>query len=140
MTPSDWTITVITKDQEHYDFQLAGALPALKFTTTTLQVIITETIYAEFPLSDIARISYNTQSQTDIDATISPAKISYLKDGLLVISQLREGSSVSVFAVDGKLIRKITAHDSPLCLNLSTLSKGVYLVKADNITYKIMKR
>ena len=60
---------------------------------------------------------------------------------VLVISQLKANSSVGIYALDGKLIRQLTApHAGTYRLNLSELPTGLYLVKADNVTYKILKR
>jgi sugar lactone lactonase YvrE len=65
-----------------------------------------------------------------------------LQEGdVLVISQVKAGATVSVYALDGKLIRQLTApHAGTYRLNLSELPAGLYLVKADNVTYKIVKR
>ena len=58
-----------------------------------------------------------------------------------IISQMKEGAVVNIYGMDGKVITQFTAKHAGSCrLNLSPLPKGVYIVKADNITYKIMKR
>ena len=60
---------------------------------------------------------------------------------VLVISQVKAGATVSVFALDGKLVRQLKPQRSGTYrLNLSELPSGLYIVKADNITYKITKR
>jgi hypothetical protein len=64
-----------------------------------------------------------------------------MEDGMLVISQLKANATVNIYAFDGKLVQQLTArHAGTYRLSLSSLPAGVYLVKADNITYKITKR
>ena len=59
---------------------------------------------------------------------------------VLVVSQLKAGATVSVFALDGKLVRQLKPQRSGTYrLNLSELPSGLYIVKADNTTYKITK-
>ena len=68
-----------------------------------------------------------------------PAGISQEGD-VLVISQVKAGATVSVFALDGKLVRQLKPQRSGTYrLNLSELPSGLYIVKADNTTYKITK-
>ena len=143
-TPSEWSIIIFTKDQKQHEFQLAGNRPEVKFGASTLQVIISSAVQAEFSQDDVVKIAYKNPQQTDIDSPVADrntAEINYQDDGLLVISRLSEGAAVSIYAMDGRQLRRLSASgDGTCCLDLSALPKGVYLVKTDTITYKIMKR
>ena len=143
-TPSEWSIIIFTKDQKQHEFQLAGNRPEVKFGASTLQVIISAAVQAEFSQDDVVKIAYKNQNQTDIDSPVADrntAEINYQDDGMLVISQLSEGAAVSIYAMDGRQLRQLSAIGDGTCrLDLSALPKGVYLVKTDTITYKIMKR
>ena len=138
------TLVVLTKDNKQHEFRLAGNRPQVKFEGTSLRVIISSKSEAEFAISDIIRFSYTNRDPSGIDdLTIdyNPTEIGFQEDGVLVISQLKEGSVVSIYSMDGKTIMKFMAKHTGSCrLNLSPLPKGVYIVKADTITYKIMKR
>ena len=143
-TPSEWSIIIFTKDLQQHEFQLAGNRPEVKFGVSTLQVIISSAVQAEFSQDDVVKIAYKNPQQTDIDSPVADrntAEINYQDDGLLVISRLSEGAAVSIYAMDGRLLRQLCASGDGTCrLDLSALPKGVYLVKTDSITYKIMKR
>ena len=143
-TPSEWSIIIFTKDQKQHEFQLAGNRPEVKFGASTLQVIISSAVQAEFSQDDVVKIAYKNPEQTDIDSPVADrntAEINYQDDGMLVISQLSEGAAVSIYAMDGRQLRQLSASGDGTCrLDLSALPKGVYLVKTDSITYKIMKR
>ena len=143
-TPSEWSIIIFTKDQKQHEFQLAGNRPEVKFGASTLQVIISSAVQAEFSQDDVVKIAYKNPQQTDIDSPVADrntAEINYQDDGKLVISQLSDGAAVSIYAMDGRQLRRLSASGDGTCrLDLSALPKGVYLVKTDTITYKIMKR
>ena len=116
----------------------------MKFGASTLQVIISSAVQAEFSQDDVVKIAYKNPEQTEIDSPIADrntAEINYQDDGQLVISKLSEGAAVSIYAMDGRQLRRLSASGDGTCrLDLSALPKGVYLVKTDSITYKIMKR
>ena len=143
-TPSEWSIIIFTKDQKQHEFQLAGNRPEVKFGASTLQVIISSAVQAEFSQDDVVKIAYKNPQQTDIDSPVADrntAEINYQDDGKLVISQLSDGAAVSIYAMDGRQLRRLSTSGDGTCrLDLSALPKGVYLVKTDTITYKIMKR
>ena len=138
------TLVVLTKDNKQHEFQFAGKKPQVKFEGTSLRVIISSKSEAEFAISDIIRFTYTNRDPSGIDdLTIdyNPTEIGFQKDGVFVISQMKEGAVVNIYGMDGKVITQFTAKHAGSCrLNLSPLPKGVYIVKADNITYKIMKR
>ena len=107
--------------------------PNLKVTSTAGDT--------SFALSDVLRFTYAKKDPTGIDEMVTdPTGVDFQGD-VLVISQLKANSSVGIYALDGKLIRQLTAsHAGTYRLNLSELPTGLYLVKADNVTYKILKR
>lgn len=132
------TLVVKTKNGAETAFILKDK-PNVTFEGTDLKVV-TEKETVTFALSDVLRFTYIKKDPSGIDEkAVDPTEVGY-KDGVLVISQLKQGASVDIYSLDGKLLRQLTAHRSGTYrLNLSELPKGVYLVKADNVTYKIMK-
>ena len=135
------TLVVLTKDNVLHHFVLADK-PTVTFEGTQLKVTCEKaSASASFNLADVIRFTYDGKSATGIDEmTVDPAEIS-MQDGTLVISQMKANSTVNVYSTDGKLVRQLKAQRAGTYrLNLSSLRAGVYLVKADNITYKITKR
>lgn len=143
-TKDECTLVVLTKDNMQHEFQLAGSKPQVKFEGRSLKVIMSSKTEAEIAISDIIRFTYVNRDPSGIDdLTIddNPTEIGFQEDGVLVISQLKENAVVSIYAMDGKIVNQLKAtHAGTYRLNLSSLPKGVYIVKADAITYKIMKR
>ena len=132
------TLIVKTKDGAQTTFVLQDK-PRVTFEGTDLKVVSEKETVA-FALADVLRFEYVKKDALGIDEdVVDPTGVSY-QGGVLVISQLRQGASVAVYTLDGKLLRQLTAsHSGTYRLNLSELPTGLYLVKADNVTYKITK-
>lgn len=113
--------------------------PLVNFEGTDLKVS-SDQGDAYFPLADVLRFTYLQVDPSGIDQQTVPDTGVSFDDGVLVISQLRAGATVSVYSLDGKLVRQIAPQRyGTYRLNLSELSSGLYIVKADNTTYKITK-
>lgn len=113
--------------------------PEVKFAGPELKVV-SETSETSFPLGDVLRFSYSKADWDGIAAAEAKRGVT-MEDGVLVLSQLRKNAKVGVYATDGKLVKDLTApNEGTYRLNLSSLTKGVYLVKVDKVTYKIRKQ
>jgi len=134
---------ILTKDGAHHKFVLEGSRPQVVFEGTSLKVITSSAAETTFALSDIIRFTYDGHEPSGIyDLTVdkNPTEVDY-QDGVLIISQLKEGATVDVYGLDGKQVKQLIAvRAGTYRLSLSALPKGVYIVKADKISYKIMKR
>ena len=136
------TLVVLTKNGAKTQFVLKDK-PKVKIEGKNLRITSTRADVT-FALSDVVNFTYVNTDPTGIDdldkEASNPAEVSY-KDGTLVLSQLKQGASVAVYTADGKIVRELKAqHQGSFRLSLASLPKGVYIVKADTITYKIMKR
>ena len=132
------TLVVLTKDNAQHMFVLADK-PEVTFEGIDL-VVTCENSTTTFALADVIRFTYLNATDAVEELTEDATTIDF-KDGMVVINQLKEGASVAVYSVDGKLVRQLTARDTGnYSLNLSELPIGVYIVKADRVTYKIAKR
>ena len=114
--------------------------PEVRFEGTNLRVVSAKADVT-YQLTDILRFTYEKRSVTGVsELQTTPATVDY-EDGELVISGIKAGAAVGVYSLDGKLVRQLTAqHAGTYRLSLSALPRGVYVVKADNVTYKVMKR
>jgi len=114
--------------------------PQISFAGTNLKVV-SEKSETSFPMADVLRFTYDKEDVNGINEQVEdPAGISF-EDGMLIVSQIKKGADVCIYTTDGKLQKKLTAQRTGTYrLSLSLLSKGVYLIKADNVTYKITKR
>ena len=132
------TLVVLTKDNAQHMFVLADK-PEVTFEGVDLVVTCVNST-TTFALADVIRFTYLNATDAVEELTENATTVDF-KDGMIVINQLKEGSNVAVYSVDGKLIRHLIARETGnYSLNLSELPPGVYIVKADRVTYKIAKR
>jgi len=135
------TLIVLTKDNVLHHFVLVDK-PKVTFEGNLLNVTCEKaSASASFNLSDIIRFTYAGLDASGIDEMSNdPAEIS-MQGGAIVISQMKANSTASVYSTDGRLVRQLTAQRAGTYrLSLSSLPAGVYIVKTDNISYKITKR
>ena len=132
-------LVVETKDHVKTTYMLARK-PEVTFEGNDLRIVSWDADVT-YNLADILRFTYETKSVTGVtELREDPATIGY-EDGQLVISGIKAGAPVGIYSLDGKLVKQLTAERSgSFRISLTSLPQGMYIVKADNITYKIMKR
>ena len=106
-----------------------------------LLVISTKKTTIEYQLGDILRYTYEGAGTSDIDLLATEHSVSISKEGdSVTLRNLREGSTVSLYAANGILVEQFTAHDGqPLTVSLGTRPAGLYILKAGSETIKMMK-
>ena len=113
--------------------------PKTTFTTDEL-VITTTTATISFPLSQIQRYTYDNLKTNVDNVKVKGISISQHGD-IVIVKGLEKGNSVIVCSVDGKqLMAKKSDGSDSLTLSLSKLSAGVFVIKANEVTYKFSKR
>ena len=64
-----------------------------------------------------------------------------LQNNYLYISNLNHGQSVTLHSIDGKRLNTTIANDfGKAIINLNELAGGIYVVKANNVIYKFLKK
>lgn len=103
-------------------------------------VITTSKTTITYPLENVKRYTYAL-----VDAGISSPKamnVVMSEDGeTLTLDRIPSGTAVYLYNVAGQLLKKIdTRQKSKVSVTVSDLPIGVYVVKANDVTYKITKR
>jgi len=93
-----------------------------------------ESIFNSCVKNSVNRIEI-VQQNTDIKIYPNPTT------GQLRITnyELRENTIVEIFDIYGKNVTPLTSHSSPLILDISHLANGMYFLKIDNKTVKVVK-
>ena len=69
---------------------------------------------------------------------VTPDEGFALRDGMVYFSNLKEGSHVNVYTLDGRTLTDITVPDSGRVeLDLRTLERGVIIISTGNSSYKV---
>ena len=132
-------LVVETKDHVQTTYMLSER-PEVTFVGNSLRIT---SAYANvtYNLLDVQRFTFETRSVTGVsELRDEQAAIDY-DDGQLIVSGIKQGASVGIYSMDGKMVKQLQAsHSGTFRISLSSLPQGMYIVKADNVTYKIMKR
>ena len=132
------TLVVLTRDNAQHMFVLADQ-PEVTFEGEDLVVTCLNST-TTFALPDVIRFTYLNATDAVEEITKDETQVNF-RDGLIVINRLKANAMVAVYSVDGRLVRQFKAHeDGNYSLDLNELPTGVYIVKADHVTYKIAKR
>lgn len=112
--------------------------PKTTFTATDL-FISTHMLTINYPLANVLRYTY--ESATGIDDISDNQGLSMSEDGAdLILRNVKKDATVSVYSVGGKLISQQSADGNPLMtISLRRYPSGVYVIKHDDVSYKIVK-
>lgn len=132
-------LTVYLKDGSQHEFKLFDQ-PQITFQGGDL-CIKTKKNEMSFAMSDVSHYNFEKGYFDAIEDAEAATEGLIVKDNEVAISHLPEGTLVSVYALDGKLMCSATVPASGVCsVSLHPFPTGVYVVKANDVTYKIMKR
>ena len=92
------------------------------------------------PLEKVRRYTYESAA-SGIDET-KTVRAAFSKDGeTLTLTGLKPGTAIYLYNVAGQLLRTINSGDQPkVVVSVSHLPAGVYVVKSNDVTYKITTR
>lgn len=132
-------LVVWAKDGTKTFFDLAEN-PKTTFKDNNL-IITCESMAISYPLDQVLRYTYELVS-TSIES-ISTEKTVHISqhDDVLTLENLKTGTIVSLYTAEGKLVSaQTTGSNRSVTISLSDHPAGVYIVKANDVTYKMMKR
>lgn len=116
------------------------AADGLRITFADGQLLATQgTQTATLPLSSLDAMYFTTQATTAI-ASARSASPSVRVSGSSVVVSAREGAEASLHRLDGVRVARLTASGSGAETLGANLQAGVYIVKVDGQTSKIIIR
>ena len=111
--------------------------PVITYAHNTL-LVKTTTREVEIPVASITGYGFTEEPSAVRD--IQRNKPSFA-DGHVVFTQLQPGTTVTVTAADGRqMITATVAADGTAVADLSRLPKAVYVVKAQDTSFKIINK
>lgn len=113
--------------------------PKIMFSGENM-VIATHMMTISYPVSDVLRYTY-LPSSTGIEGIENGYGASISEDGsVLTLNNIKPGMEVCVYSVDGKLIEKqVSKNETIMQISLASHPSGVYVVKHNDVSYKIIK-
>ena len=132
-------LVVWTRDGAKTVFELRQD-PSVTFEEGGL-VVRSNGMEANFSISDLLRWTYQQRTVSGISEVGADRTHPFMDGEQLVISQLKEGATVRVFAADGRQVMEKTMKRDGACrISLTRLQTGVYVVQVNTLTYKILKK
>ena len=139
LAKSEPKMLVITATDGTTTKYLLEGMPQVRIEKPYL-VITTGTTSVSLPLENLQHMHY--EKATDEATAIGEIKLSDEKGGSerIDFSDLPADASVSIYTTDGKLLYNARpSQGRKLSLPLDALQSGIYLVKVNDVTYKIQK-
>ena len=124
---------------ETYRYILLEETPTISFQGDQI-VVEASSGDVSFNMQAVTFFNYETQDATGIEEEISQEGMQMNGDRL-AFNGLPAGCPIYIYGVGGQLYLKMTADaDGSAVVDLTSLNKGVYIVKANEISTKITKK
>ncbi len=133
----DWILQIWQNDGNVMNINLNDE-PVTTYSEGNL-LIRTKNSSITYPLEKVKK--YTFVSSSDIQE-INGMGASFSQDGeTLIFRNLKENTNIEIFTVSGQVVKKINnGKHSKATVSVSNLPIGVYVVKANDLTFKITKR
>lgn len=147
VTVSDVQIYLVvwTRDGDKVLYSL-NEQPSIKYDGEGNFVVRTSRVEVVYPVVDVRMFTLADTDNPRPDEPMSIPDVSSdsgfrFSDEAVNFSSLPQGSLVRIYSTSGVLIGNVKADESgSASINLSDLAQGVYIIKTENITHKIIKK
>lgn len=132
-----WSLQIWQKDGNVQSISFTDE-PVTTFSDGNL-VVTTITTTITMPLEQVSKYTFITD--TDGIADIKTENVTISQDGeSITFDNLKPGTEITIHNASGMLIQQQKVEQGTTTVSVANLPIGVYIVKANGITYKIMKR
>ena len=132
-----WSLQIWLKDGNVQNVSFTDD-PVTTFSDGNL-VVTTLTTTITIPLEQVSKYTFITDTDGIADIKIENVTIS--QDGeSITFDNLKPGTEITTHNASGMLIQQQKVEQGTATVSVAHLQTGVYIVKANGITYKIMKR
>lgn len=120
--------------------------PSIKYDGDGNYIVRTSKVQVEYPVVDVRMFTLADTDNPDPDKPMDIPNVSIangfnFSKGTVSFSSLRPGSLVCIYNTSGLMLASVTADEvGNASISLSDLPQGVYIIKTENITHKIIKK
>ncbi len=107
--------------------------------SSSLLHIQTESVKINFVLNKVSQIFWDNEIPTSIKESVEENVNFRVSDDKLYISGTNS-TEICIYSMKGILCAKVEVTDSEQVVDITELSAGTYLVKADDFTFKFIKQ
>ena len=107
--------------------------------SSSLLHVKSESVKISFVLSKVSQIFWDNEVPTSIKENVEEqVKFRVTSDKLYISGT--GSAEISIYSMRGNLCAKVEVTDSEQVIDITELSAGTYLVKADDFTFKFIKQ
>ena len=137
---ADHHLVIETNNSKKHSYSLEDN-PVISFNNDIL-VIKTDKIELSYPISDIAKY-YFTKEDTGISSVngdVNNIHFNYTNTDFLLIEGIASEDNVNVYEINGRTCHvDIVRNSNSITIELKTLPKGIYFVKVNNHSFKLIR-
>ena len=137
---ADYHLVIEMNDTKKHSYSLEDN-PVISFNNDIL-VIKTDKIELSYQISDIAKY-YFTKEDTGISSVngdVNNIHFNYTNTDFLLIEGIASEDNVNVYEINGRTCHvDIVRNSNCITIELKTLPKGIYLVKVNNHSFKLIR-
>lgn len=111
----------------------------ITFDTANMIITMTNGSTTQLPLASLNKMFFSETGITGIAAQKQGSSQVKLIDGVIHVNA-PAGSVITLFNMGGQAVRTMTSATDDTQINVSSLTKGVYIVKVGNLTKKVMNK
>ena len=134
------TLTICQKDGQQFSFGFEDK-PVISYTDNDL-VLKTAKTEIQYPLSSLSKILFTDTETSSAPIKMDKADVQLLLDNYVVsITGAKAGVNVTLTGSDGKAVGTYkTDSEGSVTFSIADLSQGLYIIKSDDLTCKILKK
>lgn len=131
-------MVVQTKGGENVVFRFPEK-PEMTFSGADVKIQSTKESVL-YPMKDVAQVKFETIS-AGVENALADSGLSFRFDGDLTVEGLNAGTAVAVYSLNGvQCLGGQADINGKAVLPTETLSPGVYIVKTNKVSFKIVKQ
>lgn len=114
--------------------------PVITYTDNYIVLKTTKT-NVQYPLESLLKITFN-ETETAVKPVVdAKAPILSLDSYAVNIAGAKAGVKVTVYSADGKSVNSYkTSPDGDVSFSIADLTEGVYIIKSENLSIKVIKK
>lgn len=131
-------MVVETKGGEDVVFRFPEK-PEMTFSGENVKIQSTkETVL--YPMNEVAQVKFETRS-AGVENAMADNEVSFRFDGDLTVEGINAGTAVTVYSLNGvQCLEGKADSNGKVVLPAGTLAPGVYIVKTNKLSFKIVKK
>ena len=138
---ADYHLVIVMNNSKQHSYSLLDK-PIISFENDRLVIKTTE-IEISYNLLDIIKYYFKEVDDTgisDVNENIDKIHFTYTNPDLLFIEGVAGDADINVYDISGRVCDTIlTKSDNCAKIELNTLQKGVYIIKVNNHSFKIIR-